>query len=117
MVRPYRYVFELIADLIVLAVIGGYLLATIALNYKGRCGVFWFFGGEGHPCSRSEYMKEEAGFLLFGILGLPEVWVPILLVLAVPSAHRLSDRPSPTEKISDDVRACPAHKHRRMPLT
>ena len=85
MVRPYRYVIGgFIADVIALAVIGGYLLVRIALNYNGRCGVFWFFGGEGHPCPRSEYMREVAGFLLFGILADPAVWVSILLVLGLP---------------------------------
>ena len=38
---------------------GTYLLVTIALSYKGRCGVFYFFGGQGRPCPLSEYMEQE----------------------------------------------------------
>lgn len=84
-VRPFRYlIWGLLADVIALAAISGFILVRIALNYKGRCGVFWFFGGEGHPCPRSEYVLEVASFLLLGILADPEVWVPILLALGLP---------------------------------
>jgi hypothetical protein len=84
-VSPFRYfIGGFIADVIALTVVIGYLLVKIALNYKGRCGVFWFFGGEGHPCPRSEYVMEVAGFLLFGILDDPEIWVSILLALCLP---------------------------------
>ena len=85
MVRPYRYLIGgFIADVIALAVVSGYVLVSSALNYKGRCGVFWFFGGEGHPCPRSEYVREVVGFFLFGILDDPEIWESILLALCLP---------------------------------
>ena len=58
---------------------GLYLVVSTALSYQGRCGVFWFFGGQGRPCSRLEYMREELGF---GFAGLLEFWW--LILLAVP---------------------------------
>ena len=85
MARPFRYfIGGLIADVIALAVVGGYVLVSIALSYKGRCGVFWFFGGEGRPCPRSEYVTEVVSLLLLGIADDPVAWVPILLALGVP---------------------------------
>jgi len=57
---------------------GCYLLVDIAFSYKGRCGVFYFFGGEGRPCPLHEYMTQELGFL---IAGLFEFWWLILLAL------------------------------------
>ena len=82
MIKPFRYFIRgLIADVIILAAVSLYLLVSIALNYKGRCGVFWFFGGEGHPCPFSEYMRREAGFIFLAIL--VELWWIILPVLVV----------------------------------
>ena len=84
MKQPLRYFLRgVMADVIILAAVGLYVLVDIALSYKGRCGVFWFFGGEGHPCPRSEYVMEAAGFLLLAITDDPVVWVPILVALSV----------------------------------
>jgi hypothetical protein len=92
--KPLRYFLRgIIANVIILAVISLYLLVSIALNYKGRCGVFWFFGGEGHPCPRSEYVMEVASFIFFGILDDTETWLLILLALGIlPSLGYLIGR-------------------------
>jgi hypothetical protein len=71
------------ADAIILAVVSLFLLVRVALNYDGRCGAFFFFGGEGRPCPRSEYVMEVAGFILFGILDDVGAWALILLALGV----------------------------------
>jgi hypothetical protein len=57
------------------------VLVSIAFNYKGRCGVFWVFGGAGRPCPFSEYMRREAGLVFF--LMLVELWWLILPALAL----------------------------------
>jgi hypothetical protein len=71
------------ANAVILAVFSIYLLASIASSYKGRCGVFWFFGGEGHPCPRSEYVMEVLGFMLLGISDDVETWSLMLLALCI----------------------------------
>jgi hypothetical protein len=71
------------ANAVILAVFSIYLLASIAFSYKGRCGVFWFFGGEGHPCPRSEYVMEVLGFMLLGISEDVETWSLMLLALGI----------------------------------
>jgi hypothetical protein len=82
--KPVRYFLRgIIADGIILAVSSLYLLVRIALSYKGRCGVFFFFGGQGRPCPRSEYVLEQAGFLVLGILDDTQTWLLILLGLGV----------------------------------
>ena len=82
--KPLRYFLRgILADALILAAVSLYVLARISLNYKGRCGVFFFFGGEGHPCPRSEYVMEVVGFLLFGILDDPEELAPVLLALGI----------------------------------
>ncbi len=79
-IKPLKYfLVGVVADLIILAVLIVFLLVDIALSYRGRCGVFWFFGGEGHPCSRLEYVREEASFFFIALFGFPEV---LLLILA-----------------------------------
>ncbi len=81
--KPVRYLLRgVIADAAILAAVSLYLLASIALNYEGRCGAFFFFGGAGRPCTRSEYVLEAAGFILFGVLDDTQTWVLILLALA-----------------------------------
>lgn len=85
MTKPVRYFLRgIVADGIILAVIGLSLLVRIALSYKGRCGVFFFFGGQGRPCPRSEYVLEGAVFLALGILDDTQTWLLILLALGVP---------------------------------
>jgi hypothetical protein len=66
-------------------------VVSIALSYKGQCGVFYFFGGEGRPCPLSEYMKEELGFSL--IVLLAELWWLILpAFLVIPGIGYLIGR-------------------------
>lgn len=85
MTKPFKYlVIGLIIDFLVLLIGGTWLVVTVALNYNGRCGVFWFFGGQGRPCPLLEYMKEELSFAL--ILIVFELWwviLPALVVLPV----------------------------------
>jgi hypothetical protein len=84
MTKPVRYFLRgIVADVIILAAVSLFVLVSIALSYKGRCGVFWFFGGDGHPCSRSEYVKEEAGFLFFALLDNTETLLLILPALGI----------------------------------
>ena len=84
MTKPVRYFLRgIIADGIILAVISLYLLVSIALSYRGRCGVFYFFGGQGRPCPRPEYILEQAGFLVLGILDDTQTWLLILLAFGV----------------------------------
>jgi len=81
MTKPFKYlVAGLVVDFVILFIAGSYLLVSIALSYNGRCGVFYFFGGEGRPCPLHEYMKEELGFAIAGLL---EFWW--LILLAVPA--------------------------------
>lgn len=85
MTKPYKYlVAGLIGNVVILLIAGSWLVVSIALSYKGRCGVFWFFGGQGRPCTLLEYMKEELGFSL--ILIVFELWwviLPAFVVLPV----------------------------------
>ena len=84
MTKPVRYfLLGVIGDVIILAAIVLFVLVNISLSYKGRCGVFWFFGGAGHPCSRSEYVREEAGFLFFALLDNTETLLLILPALSI----------------------------------
>ena len=69
------------AETALLAVVSVYVVISVLYSYKGRCGVFFFFGGDGHPCTRWEYLKEETAFIVLGILDAKEVWVPGLLFL------------------------------------
>ena len=80
--KPFRYLVKgLIINVALLLVAGLYLLGSIAWSYKGRCGVFWFFGGEGRPCPFPEYFREELLFFLIPLLGY--FWWLILLLFAV----------------------------------
>ncbi len=82
MTKPYKYlVIGLIVNVVLLLIAGSWLVVTIALSYKGRCGVFWFFGGQGRPCTLLEYMKEELWFSLIVIVF--ELWWLILPAFAV----------------------------------
>lgn len=84
MTKPLRYFLRgILANVVILVAISLWVLINTALSYRGRCGVFWFFGGEGHPCSRLEYIKEEMGFGLIGLVGTPEAWLFILPALVV----------------------------------
>ena len=84
MTKHRRYfVWGIIADVIILAAIILFVVVNISLSYRGRCGVFWFFGGAGHPCSRSEYVREEVGFLFFALLDATETWLLILPALSI----------------------------------
>jgi len=54
----------------------------------------WFFGGEGRPCPSHEYMSQELGFLIAGLL---EFWWVILLAspvfLVIPGIAYFIGRP------------------------
>ena len=79
----WYFLLGVIANVVILIVASLYLLVTIALSYDGRCGVFFFFGGQGRPCPRWEYVVEVAGFGLLGILDDTPTWVLLLLALGV----------------------------------
>ena len=82
MTKSFKYLVRgLIVNVGILSIASAYLLVTVALSYKGRCGVFWFFGGEGRPCPLLEYMREELAFILIPLLGY--FWWLILLAFAV----------------------------------
>ena len=84
MKKPLRYFLRgIIANVIILVGLLLFVLVDTALGYRGRCGVFYFFGGEGHPCSRSEYVREEMAFGLIGLVGIPETWLVILPGLCI----------------------------------
>jgi len=82
--KSLRYfLWGILADAALLAGVSLYMVGSVLYSYNGRCGVFFFFGGEGHPCSRWEYLKEETAFVTLGLLDAKEVWVPALLFLTV----------------------------------
>ncbi|SRR6266404_4255401 len=82
MTKPFKYfIWGLIVDVVSLLVYGLYLLVATALNYKGRCGVFWFFGGDGHPCTFVDYLRQEMEFILFAIVA--ELWWLLLPAAAL----------------------------------
>ena len=83
MTKPYKYLFiGLIVNFVILFIAGAYLVVSVALSYKGRCGVFYFFGGEGRPCPLSEYIREEFWFNLIALVSV--LWwliLPAFLVI------------------------------------
>lgn len=88
MTKPFKY--SLILNFALIFVAFSYLVATIAMSYKGRCGVFWFFGGQGRPCTLREYMKEE---LWFALIALWYVWWLVLpACLLIPAIGYLIGR-------------------------
>ncbi len=92
MTKPLKYLVRgLIIDVLILFVASLYLLVSIALSYKGRCGVFWFFGGQGRPCTRLEYLKEELAFILIPLL-FYFWWLILLLFIAIPAIGYLIGR-------------------------
>ena len=92
MTKPYKYLFiGLIVNFVILFIAGAYLVVSVALTYKGRCGAFYFFGGDGLPCSWLEYMKEELGFnliVLFSFLW----WLILPAFLLIPGIGYLIGR-------------------------
>ena len=69
MTKPFKYLVKgLIVNIGILSTVSLYLLVVIALNYKGRCGVFWSFGGDGRPCPFFEYMRHEVALIFLPIL-------------------------------------------------
>lgn len=78
MTKPFKYLVRgLIVNVGILSAVSLYLLVAIALSYKGRCGVFWAFGGDGRPCSFFEYMRQVVPFVFLPILFA--LWWLILL--------------------------------------
>ena len=92
MTKSYKYlVIGLVINIVILLIAGSWLTVSIYLSYKGRCGVFYFFGGQGRPCTLLEYMKEELGFSLIVIVF--ELWWLILPAFVVlPGAGYLIGR-------------------------
>jgi hypothetical protein len=89
---PFKYLVRgLIINVVVLFFLSLYLLVSIALSYKGRCGVFYFFGGQGRPCPFLEYLREELAFTLIVLLGY-FWWLILLLFLVIPGIGYLIGR-------------------------
>ena len=83
MTKPAKYLLiGLLIDFGIVVIAGLCFLGEIARNYNGRCGAFYFFGGEGHPCSLLEYMKQESAFLLIALVA--EMWWLILPAFLLP---------------------------------
>ena len=85
MTKPFKYfIWGLIVDVVSLLALGLYWLVVIALNYKGRCGVFWAFGGDGHPCAFVDYLRQEMGFILLAVVaGLGWLLLPAAALMPV----------------------------------
>ena len=82
MTKPFKYLVRgLIVNVGIFFIASLYLVITTALSYKGRCGVFYFFGGEGQPCSFLQYMRKELAFM--SIVILFEFWWLIVPAFAV----------------------------------
>ena len=88
MTKPFKY--SLILNFALIFIAFSYLVVTIAMSYKGRCGAFYFFGGEGRPCPLREYMKEELGFSL--IVLWSEWWLVLPALLLIPGIGYLLGR-------------------------
>ena len=92
MTKPFRYLVKgLIINGVILLAVSLYLLGSIAWSYKGRCGVFYFFGGEGRPCPFLEYLRQELLFILIPLLGY-FWWLILLLFLVIPGIGYLIGR-------------------------
>ena len=79
--KPFKYLIRgLIINVVILFVFALVLLISIARSYKGRCGVFYFFGGQGRPCPFLEYLREEFGF--YSLVTVAYFWWLILLLFA-----------------------------------
>jgi len=90
--KPFKYLVRgLIINVVILFVASLYLLVSITLSYKGRCGVFYFFGGQGRPCPFLEYLREELAFSLILILYY-FWWLILLLLVVIPAIGYLIGR-------------------------
>jgi hypothetical protein len=78
-------------NFVILVIAGAVLVVSVALSYKGRCGVFYFFGGEGRPCSLREYMREELGFTLIALWSVLW-WLILPAFLVIPGIGYLIGR-------------------------
>lgn len=84
MTKPFKYLLSgLLVNVGIIVIASVHLMVTVARSYKGRCGVFWFFGGQGRPCPLLEYMKEEVGFALIALLQLWWLILPAFAVIPV----------------------------------
>ena len=92
MTKPLKYLVRgLIINVGILFTVSLYLLVAIALNYKGRCGVFWVFGGDGRPCPFFEYMRQEVQFIFLPIL-FALWWLILLAFPLIPGIAYLIGR-------------------------
>lgn len=90
--KPIRYLFiGLFVNFVIVFIAGSWLVVSIALSYKGRCGVFYFFGGQGRPCPLLEYMKEELGFNLIALFSFLW-WLILPAFLVIPGIGYLIGR-------------------------
>jgi hypothetical protein len=90
--KPFKYLVRgLIINVAILVVAGLCLLVSIAFSYKGKCGVFYFFGGQGRPCSFLEYLREELGFSLLLIVYY-FWWLILLSFVVIPGIGYLIGR-------------------------
>lgn len=92
MTKPLKYlIIGLFVNFVILFVAGIFLVVSTALSYNGRCGVFYFFGGQGRPCPLLEYMKEELGFNLIAMFSLLW-WLILPAFLVIPGIGYLIGR-------------------------
>lgn len=92
MTKPLKYlIIGLFVNFVILCVAGIFLVVSTALSYNGRCGVFYFFGGQGRPCPLLEYMKEELGFNLIAMFSLLW-WLILPAFLVIPGIGYLIGR-------------------------
>ena len=92
MTKPFKYLdIGLFVNFVIIFIAVSFLVVSIALSYNGRCGVFYFFGGEGRPCSLMEYMKQEVGFNLIALFSLLW-WLILPAFLVIPGIGYLIGR-------------------------
>ena len=112
MTKPYKYLLiGLIVNVVILFIAGAYLVVAIALSYKGRCGVFYFFGGEGRLCSLREYMKEELWFNLIALLSVLW-WLILPAFLVMPGIGYLIGRRRNSSFNSTSISRCKLNETR-----
>jgi hypothetical protein len=90
--KPSKYlVIGVFVNFVILFIAGSFMVVSTALSYNGRCGVFYFFGGQGRPCSLPEYMKEELGFYLIATFSVLW-WLILPAFLVIPGISYLIGR-------------------------
>ena len=83
MTKPTKYLaIALIVDSGIVFIAIALLVVTLALGYKGTCGVI-VMGGVDPPCSFLEYMQKNLGFYLL-VLVYYFWWLLLLLFVVIP---------------------------------